>query len=556
MRLLLFLLLPGALFAQWSADWAYGFGLDIYHVDTDPLGYVFATGAFSGKTDFDPSADTFWLQGNPAPPSTFLARFEPDGSFDWAIPNPLRAGDSQPNTLPDCSAAPDGSVFVASCAFTVTPGFEVARLLKYASDGLPIWQIDLKGTYSAGIHKVLACPDGGAVILATFRGVIDVDPSPVEKILTEAGADNLFIARYSDAGALLWVKQFEQVREGTGLVMDATGHIWLTANFHGSARLDPDGQNLALTSGGSSDAFVARLTNKGDIETIVQLTGPSTISTQGLALDHTGAALITGRYNGSFVTVPAQSGTALPVSNGIYDVFLLKVDSTGQPLWAKQFTGPGIEEGTAVTGSPDGSVFVAGAFSETTDFNPVPGAHVFRTSAGVYDQFIAHFAPDGTFLSVFTTGGAGSDRSFDLAATQEHLYFSGSIHSTVSYTPGSAVGLVANTVNNNLGVLVRFPLRPTFLTTHPGPQKNPDGVLILSPNPALPGSTIHYANSSQLPQVASVEFWEVHANRLARSVLLPQQAISAPEQPGLYLVRLLDGAGRFLSGGKLIVLAH
>lgn len=550
MRFLYLLFLPAMLHAQLNADWACGFALDIYHVDTDPAGNIYVSGAFSGPTDFDPAADTFWMSGNTAPPATFLARYLPDGSFDWAVTTPLRAGDSQPATFPDCSSSTGDCVYVAASALTGTPGQEVARVLKYASNGQFLWQLDLAGTYRAAVHKVLACPDGGVVILATFRGAIDVDPSPDEVLLTEAGADNLFVARYTGSGALLWVKQFLQVRDGTGLAMDARGNIWLAANFYSTAQLDPDGQQVSLVSGGSSDAFVARLTGKGAIDAIVQLTGPSSVISQGLAVDPDGAVLLTGRYNGTFKTLPAS--LALPESDGVYDAFAVKLSPSGQPEWAKRFSGPGIEEGTAVIAGPDGSVFITGNFAATTDFDPDSGTHNFRTSAGIYDQFIAHVAPDGGLLSVFTAGGPGSDRSFSLASSGEYLYFTGSIHSTVNYTPGSAVGLIANNPANILGVLVRFPLRPLLLDNHLAlPEWKP---FRLFPNPAHSGAELFLNLPNDARQGWRLEFWHASGVLSGAVSMPPDYRAEAPVLPGWYFVRLLDQQARCLSVEKLLVI--
>jgi hypothetical protein len=71
---------------------------------------------------------------------------------------------------------------------------------------------------------------------------------------------------------------------------------------------------------------------------------------------------------------------------------IAKYDPSGQQVWLAALTGAGIGS-MAVDAS--GSIYVAGSFSGTVDFDPSPTGTSFLTSDGT-DGFIARYQDDGT----------------------------------------------------------------------------------------------------------------------------------------------------------------
>jgi hypothetical protein len=91
-------------------------------------------------------------------------------------------------------------------------------------------------------------------------------------------------------------------------------------------------------------------------------------------------------------TVDFGTGEAL-VSAGLEDVFLLKLDAAGNPLWARAFGGTGHDYADDAAVDADGNVFIAGSFSERIEFGGAP-----LRCKGVHDVFLAKLDPDGEHL--------------------------------------------------------------------------------------------------------------------------------------------------------------
>lgn len=63
----------------------------------------------------------------------------------------------------------------------------------------------------------------------------------------------------------------------------------------------------------------------------------------------------------------------------------------------------------------DGSIYAAGVFRQTTDFDPGPGVDE-RTAKGGFDVFVTKYRADGSYEWTRTFGTAGDDESFGLVS--------------------------------------------------------------------------------------------------------------------------------------------
>lgn len=141
--------------------------------------------------------------------------------------------------------------------------------------------------------------------------------------------------------------------------------------------------------------------------------GKQTGSTGGdegvaLAVDAGGNVYYTGVFSGTVDFDPGR-GIVNLTSAGSNDVYIAKMNSSGQLLWAKGFGGAGLDVGSAITADAFGNVYAAGWYSGTADFNPGAGVDSI-TSAGSDDIFIVRFDSSGNFAWVKSMGGINLDQ--------------------------------------------------------------------------------------------------------------------------------------------------
>src|SRR5215831_10778338 len=127
-----------------------------------------------------------------------------------------------------------------------------------------------------------------------------------------------------------------------------------------------------------------------------------------IAVDAAGNVYTTGDFSGTVDFDPGP-GTYNLTSAGTYDMFISKLDSSGNFIWAKQMGGNSdgnYASGVSITLDAAGNVYTTGVFSGTVDFDPGPG--IFNLSV-IRASFVLKLAADGSFIWVKQTGeGIGS----------------------------------------------------------------------------------------------------------------------------------------------------
>ena len=126
-------------------------------------------------------------------------------------------------------------------------------------------------------------------------------------------------------------------------------------------------------------------------------------------------------------------------SEGIEDIFVQKLDSDGNLIWAKSVGGADQDVGYHVITDPLGNVYVIGGFKQTVDFDPGPGTF-YQTSQGALDIFVLKLDLNGNFQWAKSFGSSGTDIGRLLTLDYENnIIVIGSFYDTVDFDPGPGV---------------------------------------------------------------------------------------------------------------------
>lgn len=138
---------------------------------------------------------------------------------------------------------------------------------------------------------------------------------------------------------------------GQAIAVDASGNCYVTGDFVGTANFG----GTALVSAGLSDIFVAKLDPNGNFLWVKQAGGTTSDHGYGIAISSTGNCYVTG----SFVGTANFGGTALE-SAGLSDIFVAKLDSSGNWLWAESFGYTNHDRGFGIGVDSGGNCYVTG----------------------------------------------------------------------------------------------------------------------------------------------------------------------------------------------------
>ena len=133
-----------------------------------------------------------------------------------------------------------------------------------------------------------------------------------------------------------------------------------------------------------------------------------------IAVDITGNVYTTGHFYGTadFDPGPGTFNLSAAVEGAPpygSDIFVSKLDSDGNFIWAKRMGGSAEEweEGNDIIVDVTGNVYITGVFYGTADFDPGPGTFNL-TSAGYRDTFVSKLDSAGDFVWAKRIGGVGS----------------------------------------------------------------------------------------------------------------------------------------------------
>lgn len=327
----------------WARTWG-GTGTDgAYGVELDSEGYLYVAGDFHYSVDFDPGAGTDW-QSSSGGWDPFLSKFDTSGVFQWA---------------------------------------------------------DTWGGVGNDFNYGIALDGPDAIyVTGNFYGLVDFDPSGGVYYKNSNGGSDIYFSKLDSSGALQWVRAWGGSGNDSGhkIGVDGSGSIDIAGYFYGSADFDPgSGVDLRVSNGGY-DVFVSEFDASGGYQWARTWGGTGSDLGYGAAVDGDGNVFACGNFQYT-VDFDPGSGTEERVSNGSYDVFLSKLDTTGAFEWVRAWGGTSSDYGYGVAANGSGKPLCTGYFQGTADFAPDdpacgedPDPH---TSNGSRDIFVSAFLADG-----------------------------------------------------------------------------------------------------------------------------------------------------------------
>jgi len=262
-----------------------------------------------------------------------------------------------------------------------------------------IWQEPMTGSFISNIASDI---QDNVVVSGNLWGNGSVVLGNMN--LSNASNDAGFVAKMDANNNWLWAKKIthtgtEGSSEVIGVTTDSSGNIFITGWFWGTIKFD----NITLSNAG-------------------------------------------GGKNGK----PTNKGKPTTTSTSQYDLFVAKMDPSGNFLWAAQDgTTAGADAGLAVAADQSGNVYVTGYFTQKT-----------LTSKGSYagtitDIYVAKFGPTGTklwaksYANEATKAGdlygtSGDLKGLDVATDASgNAFVAGTYNKTVAF--GNGQSLTAST---------------------------------------------------------------------------------------------------------------
>lgn len=276
-------------------------------------------------------------------------------------------------------------------------------VLKLSNSGSPLW---VKGTTNNGKIKVNTL--GESYFAGYFSGSVNID----ENTLTSAGNDDIIVCKYTNNGALAWIKQ----AGGSGqdraidLAIGNTGEVYAVGSFSGEAAFDGN----TATSTGSTDFFVLKYTQSGVFEWVRN--GGGTGEEQGVSIemspDNAPITLVSTNSN----SVDFYAGSPISLAIG-QNNFFVRYDPVGAGVKMVK----AIESIDGFKINSLGDIYTWKNLGQYTAVNnpPYPGG---------YNNTFSKFTRYGAFVYKQVNQGTIASLAF---GSDNHLFFTGLFVDTV-----------------------------------------------------------------------------------------------------------------------------
>ncbi len=314
------------------------------------------------------------------------------------------------------------------------------------------WAASFGGSLEDVGQSVAMDASGNVYVTGYFNGVTDFDPGPGTYTLSPGGPyDNAFVYKLNAAGNLIWAKLLggpSAFIHGLSITVDATGNVYTTGWFLYTADFDPGPGTFTLfASGASCDAFVTKLDQSGNLLWAVQLGNTVTEeNSRCIKVDGAGNVYTMGIFKGTADFDPGVSTYTLSTTTNYYDVYLSKLNSSGNFVWAKKFTGPNDDWGESFELDASGNLYCTGGYSGTVDFDPSPSTYNMTSVGLAEDIFISKLDNSGNFIWAKTMGGSGLDigQSIDVDASG-NIVTTGPYSGVADFDPSVSTYTLAST---------------------------------------------------------------------------------------------------------------
>jgi len=302
------------------------------------------------------------------------------------------------------------------------------------------WAKSIGGPIVDFANKITTDGSGNVLICGAFQsGGADFDPGPGTYTLASNGSNEIHVTKLDASGNFVWARSLGSTGDDQAydVATDNNGNVLVTGYFNGTVDFDPGVGVTNLTSGGSNDIFILKLTSAGNFVWAVSMGAGSSDYGNEILCDAGGNVYSTGRY-GTVVDFDPGPGVASYTSAGLADIYILKLNSGGNFVWLKSIGGTGNDEGKGIALDVSGNVHTTGYFtSANADFNPGVGSYTL-SAFGSNDIFVSKLDNNGNFIWAVQMGGTSSDVGESVKVDGSgNVYSGGIVLGAGDYDPGA-----------------------------------------------------------------------------------------------------------------------
>ncbi|PBQ32072.1 hypothetical protein CNR22_09915 [Sphingobacteriaceae bacterium] len=300
------------------------------------------------------------------------------------------------------------------------------------------WAKSMGGPSDASGISITTDSVGNIFTLGAFEDSVDCDPGPgVANVIGYNSTSNVFISKLDSNGAYVWAKAIKGFNVyPSSIKLDAIGNIYV-AGYFVQAYVNMGNSTFSITShsAGYFDAFVCKLDANGNFIWIKRLGGALDDAAYYMEVNSYGDIYLTGSFQSTADFDPDLNTYMLSSANSD-DVFVCKLDSSGNFGWATRIGGPGSQYATAISLSASGNVYITGNLFGTI-YHQGSTSYTLNAQGGT-DFFVCKLSQQGVVSWIHKIGSSSGLEYSNAIESDDfgNIYMHGSFGGTTDFDPG------------------------------------------------------------------------------------------------------------------------
>ncbi|NQW30750.1 MAG: T9SS type A sorting domain-containing protein [Ignavibacteria bacterium] len=240
-------------------------------------------------------------------------------------------------------------------------------------------------------------------------------------------SSKIFVAKFSEGGTLVWLNTEQNngfSHFANSIVTDAAGNSYVTGDFFNTIKFsDTD----SLDAGNvESNGFLTKFDATGKVLYSQKVGAASGYCvSKFVTADALGNAYITGSFHGAIAVGPY---TIVGTSGMGHEVFVAKCNASGQFEWVNKSVG--LATATGICIDPQGRAVITGAYNQ-----PIGLGTYSLTSLGSNDVFVAGLNALGEFAWAVSAGGPNNDYSVSVVPNSSGVLVTGNFNGIIQFGP-------------------------------------------------------------------------------------------------------------------------
>ena len=440
--LLLFILTSSISFCQessyvWSTSLGNGSATNSLDfgkfVETDNQGNIYTVGGFQSMVDFDPGPVAYDITSNGSR-DIFVQKLDANGDFLWA----RHFGGAEADYASGIAIDSMGYIYVTgrfrgtlyysdinNNDSLVSNGSDDIFLFKMDSSGNCIWFKSWGDSDDDHSFSILNTDINSTYVYGIFKDSLTFNINGTSYVPEASGGFDIFLFKVDSSGSVIWYKTYGSTVSDYGYCIkeDHNGDLIITGGIDHLCVFD----TMTINSSGQKDIFASKLDTAGNIQWINTIGGKGDDRARSLAIDIENNIYLAGSFRDT-VDFNTPSNNIQIANSNSHDVFVLKINTNGTPMWVNTFGGKEWDQAQSIGIDENDNLYTVGKFKDTIVVN-----NNTIVSNGLSDIFIYQIDSDGNINWFETIGGVLDDVGWYVDVNYCNIMVTGYFQDTVDF---------------------------------------------------------------------------------------------------------------------------